>query len=735
MQESIFYNKEQLKIIRNYGWIHLTLFKFGVAIIAWLASIGVSFWMISSGYFSSIYLLEKKDDTTVSQAQMAYTNKQQQVSSIQWLQWILLNWNINITEGSIIAQEALLTKGGITLPRKTNISTTALDYYIQGQTKERFSSDYMNGFFQTMLVNPASDDTTIKNPPLFMLWGSLKDIFGLECTTTNSKSSFVCTSYIKNFLKRFYLYDLSNSTNEINIYFSALSNNSSYKKGICDGLLMNGNFVTSIDTNLSDLFRNCGGDDYNRFILLRDFLSINRQLWMGYIDTIAYNNKTLNEYKLFSIQQLLYREITNSSDVKSLVQSYLWFLREVLIKEEGRQDELLSVFTKSFAYWFNMNILSPYFKDENSKMEKGDRTSLNADMLTINYWDSIAGFKWLQEQSLYSTESVTWDKKTLPVAERLPLRDLFIQSYLPANFNLYSVETGDNENTLIVKWVDLKTNYEIKAKLRYQNLQLSVIHIDINTEKNKMNTTLSDFINTTIESSKTSYSLTKTLALIYEYKDFANKPSETLDFCDQVKFNFQWAVLSCEPTIIELSSNDIWIPIEEPVTYTFYLTKGVLTEVKVDNELLSDQILANLDLSNVDANSTLLMMKNIYAYKIEDNDTWFGLKEYLTISEVIEKYLWDGVTIEPANWAISVKFTAGWIGFIANYDSLKRELNPISINFTNRNPIIVQGLTLTLKDENIEKINNFLSDPLKTLKELNPALVERYFGDTTTKQQ
>jgi hypothetical protein len=97
--------------------------------------------------------------------------------------------------------------------------------------------------------------------------------------------------------------------------------------------------------------------------------------------------------------------------------------------------------------------------------------------------------------------------------------------------------------------------------------------------------------------------------------------------------------------------------------------------------------------------------------------------------------LWNGVTIEPANWAISVKFTAGWIGFIANYDSLKRELNPISINFTNRNPIIVQGLTLTLKDENIEKINNFLSDPLKTLKELNPALVERYFGDTTTKQQ
>jgi hypothetical protein len=81
----------------------------------------------------------------------------------------LLNGNINITEGSIIAQEALLTKGGITLPRKTNISTAALDYYIQGLTKERFSDDYMNGFFQTMLVNPASDDATNNNPHLFAL--------------------------------------------------------------------------------------------------------------------------------------------------------------------------------------------------------------------------------------------------------------------------------------------------------------------------------------------------------------------------------------------------------------------------------------------------------------------------------------------------------------------------------------------------------------------------------------
>jgi hypothetical protein len=82
---------------------------------------------------------------------------------------------------------------------------------------------------------------------------------------------------------------------------------------------------------------------------------------------------------------MIYRGISTSSDVKSLIQSYIGFLREVLLKEDGRQDALLSPFTKSFAYWFNMNVLSPYFKDEKSKMNKEDRTTLNSDMLTINY--------------------------------------------------------------------------------------------------------------------------------------------------------------------------------------------------------------------------------------------------------------------------------------------------------------------------------------------------------------
>ncbi len=733
MQESIFYNKEQVKIIRYYGWIHRTLFKYWVALSAWIVSLVASFLMMTSGYFSSIYLLEKKDSNTVSQAEVNYNNKVQQVASVPGLKWILLNGYLNIANWNIISEDVLLEKDGLTLPRKTNISINTLNEFAQWQNKERFIDAYMMKFFQTVLVTPLTTNHEIKNnPPLFSLWGSsLKNLFGLECTTTKSSSSFVCKSYVRNFLDRFYLYDLGGSTNEITTYFNALSTNPTYKRDMCKWLLSYGNYVTSIDTNLTDIFRNCGSYTYNDFVLLRDFLALNKQLWAWYIESSAYNNRNLNEYKLYSFQQLIYRGISTSADVKSLIQSYIEFLREILLKEEGKQDELLSAFSKSFAYWFNMNVLSPYFKDEKSKMNKEDRTSLNADMLTINYGDTIAGFKWLQEQSRYKYEATTTTKTTTTTnTKQQSLTDTFRQSYLPANFNLYSVEEGESENTIVVNWLDLRTNFTITADLKYENLQLFVTNIEVSTEEDSINETLSNFVNSTINASKSKYSLNQALTLIIDNKDFADKPTDSVDLCDQLKAAYSTNLLSCEGTKIEIK----WSVTEknnkkQTVLYTFTLNnKGALIGVKVDHELLESQILASLDLSDINASSTLYMIKRIVSYQLEDNETGYGLKEYRWITEVIEKFLWNWAKVEPDNGTVKVVFSAGWVDFSANYDSVSRELNPISIIVSwRKQPIIVQGLKLTLKDDNLKELKEFLNDPISKLNELNPALVERYY--------
>ncbi|MBR6907682.1 hypothetical protein IKN40_04200 [bacterium] len=47
--------------------------------------------MLTSGYFTDIYLLENKDNNTVSQAEINYNNKVQQIASVPGLKGILLN--------------------------------------------------------------------------------------------------------------------------------------------------------------------------------------------------------------------------------------------------------------------------------------------------------------------------------------------------------------------------------------------------------------------------------------------------------------------------------------------------------------------------------------------------------------------------------------------------------------------------------------------------------------------
>jgi hypothetical protein len=113
----------------------------------------------------------------------------------------------------------------------------------------------------------------------------------------------------------------------------------------------------------------------------------------------------------------------------------------------------------------------------------------------------------------------------------------------------------------------------IDATLKYENLQLYVVSVYVYTEKNIINETLSSFINSTLSSSKTKNSLNQTLTLINDNKDFASKASDKIEFCDQIKQQFKAQLVSCNEDIVELSSKNIGVAVEEPVIYTFTLTK------------------------------------------------------------------------------------------------------------------------------------------------------------------
>ena len=167
---------------------------------------------------------------------------------------------------------------------------------------------------------------------------------------------------------------------------------------------------------------------------------------------------------------------------------------------------------------------------------------------------------------------------------------------------------------------------------------------------------------------------------------------------------------------------------EGSIVYTFLIKDGVLTDIKVNNELLEAQLLNELDLSNIDAASTYFMIEKILKYKVATKETNFWLKDYLAVSEVINKYLWD-VPITTENGEIKVDFSIWGVNFIGTYDMLTHELNPIALDFKGvRRPVTVQWFTLTLDEAHLEQLNEVKSDAKEYLKKINPALVNKYFA-------
>jgi len=254
---------------------------------------------------------------------------------------------------------------------------------------------------------------------------------------------------------------------------------------------------------------------------------------------------------------------------------------------------------------------------------------------------------------------------------------------------------------------------------------LSVVNVKIDKTANEPNEWLTSYINSLIENTDTNYSLSQILLLMDQYKEFTETPTEVVNLCDQLQETYTEQLVSCEDSIIEM------MPLVQDedgsLVYTFFIQDGVLTDIKVNNELLEAQLLNELDLSNIDAASTYYMIEKILKYKVATKETNFWLKDYLAVSEVINKYLWDA-PFTTENGEIKVKFSLWGVRFIGTYDMLTHELNPIALDFLEaRRPVIVQWFTLTLDESHLEQLNEVKSDAKEYLKKINPALVNKYF--------
>ena len=718
--------------------IYHTLFEYGIYVFWGTVSLLILMLTFSVSAFS-VVKESNFDDIVRIKEQNIETKKVYELNVAQqsWIELISL-WGMVKTENSwFVSQDnLLLVNGKFVLPRIAGGETKKIMDFIQNLSGESYQNSDFSYFFQEILVKPLSFlSPRTMDFKRYSLTQDIATYFGLGCLNTRSESSFVCQSAVKKFLENFFVVDSSyglvpsdpyyiqNPTEEawentllstlIQIY-PKIRYSHEKKKLFCQGVIQYLNYGGMMNSSLTDMMGSCDGEIFRTYTFAKDFNEIKNGFLWGVSNGKIFNDTRLNQYKLFSLQQLLYKQIKSSAQIESLLSSYLDFWVNLLSKENERGTQLLDSFSKQFSHWYHQNLLLPYLRDENAKVSSEQKNQLLTKLLQIENGDKNGLFK-----GIGKSENIIADKPQEQSLQQVDIEQIF-RANLPVQFILSSSKMSGE--VLVVKGEDQLTNLKLQANLNFDGANLYVTAIVIEKNKN-----LTDYVNTLLSTDK--YSFLKMLALIKDNQEIA-KWSQNFEFnlCASLEKDFGDAVKKCSSSELLMIKN---AGVNSGVEYRFDLKDSVLTALKTSDQSLQEQVLSELDLKSANRDTTFGLIQRIWNYQLKRQDSGFGAKEQILVNDAFVKYFKQKPKKVDVVWSsIRIYFRVKDIDFIGQYDLATNRLSQISLDFGEiRRPVIVQRLIFDLDEKSRDIINAFLLDPIGYLKKLNPRLVEVYFKD------
>ena len=740
MKESIFFNKQQLQIIRWYNYLYTLFFEYWVWFFGFLISLLVVSGLVMFPIFSEVYGKETGDTTRIeNQMRTSYMDHRSVINSFSWFHVQILWGPVQSLTGGFSSQDNLINFSGLILPRTVLIDQAKWNTYAEPILNSTYDKNLINSYFLDIFVAPLQKTALNAKPyaGLPVQW-DIKQFFGLSCLDTISAGSFVCQHYVNQFLKSFYVYDLAwvggnNATSdtftvntqpipdEFFTIYEKLKYNSDNQKRFCSGILQYLQYGGKNDNRFWEIFSDCGSEEYATYTELRDFLTIKESLALGYVDAKVSSSKLLNEYKLFVMQQLLYKALLASEDANSLLQSYLSFLSDLLLKESNRNWELINQFTRDFTYWYNVSIVDPYLKDEKSKIDKETRNTLTTRLFSIHNGNKTLNFTGLAKQTTLTidTTSTLW---TPEKSDSQNLEELF-RANLPSQFRLTSLTNQEETQSLIVKGLDRDTDVRLEAVIKFDGVKLYVEKVSISANK-----ALESFVNALLE--RDHYVFVKMLQLISDNLAIADQSSTLkLDLCAELKQKYPTGLLLCSDSKIQIEKGQT--EQASGTIYTFLLQKGSLIWVEISDKILETKVLQNLDIWKITKDTLAPMIPVIVNYEPKDEISGFGMKEQLLVNDKFMKYFSKAPKKVEVSWgSVRIYFEVEGINFIGGYDVVTNRLAPISLDFwAARKPIIIQKMELNLDDQHRDELNAFLLNPINYIQKINPNLVKKYFVD------
>lgn len=740
-----FTDKEQ-KIVTKYAKIYKFVFKYSIFVIIWIISI-----IILNNQIIKTKKLDTTDNFIVEKAKLIWefnkiTNQNINNSdvNIHILQWTLdLTWNLIFSINNLISYKKYVMPRNVFLYDASAIQQK--EYFVKSSSG--YNIEELKTFAQNILfVNSDQIEKIIKNTISLPLDESLENTFYLKCLKDPKIINTNCDHYINNFLETFFVYDIPRDYDWLQNIFDNLQH-TDYKTTMCDR--MQQYILYSNDTNekIENIFISCGGDYYEDFHTVQLFLDIQNQLKKWYINQTVYQNNLLNAYKLISYQQIIYNDLSKNTVNNIRFETYINYLQELL-----KKDNKIDLFYLDLTYRLNNNYLINILNKLKYKVSDNKKTEIEniiKNLNKINNGDKLVWYAWLRTNLI---NPYLEKDNSFSISEDVVLTKQDIVNKLIENVKSLSFFKVIKE-TILWEKVKISGYFSIKNSEWTIPIYSSMVVKNINDKLIIESIKVSEFddLNETIKSIIKNNQ--HTIPEIYQYiqENIKILSSDNLvSTCELIENmiakTLDWNKDISTLQLIDCSPEKISILKEEKVDKTAYKTYYKLTldnfnisNIMISNKYIEGEITKSLSSLNTNNITITNIVKEIISYIQEDKEYIQQWSNNILITiEDFEKYLWT-IPNDIVEWnnKIITEFEIQWTTFIWNYNITSKKMWPLYFKYNKsseeaeenevkKEDLEIKGFELYLTQNNQNKINEFIINPIKYIKTVDPLVILYY---------
>lgn len=572
-------------------------------------------------------------------------------------------------------------------------------------------------------------------------WRTLKDFFNLGCVDTVKIYDWFCLKNVSIFLNNIVNYDLTNRSTELISLYNTF-NSVSKSKEFCDSLMNYFYSTYNTDNVYSIIFTNCWSDYISSFNTASQLKSINNWLLTQNWFWNTRYNRLINEYKLVSLQKLLYLNFTvNWKLNKTLLNEYLTDVSTSIDKQS------LSNFYYDEIYYFNNTYLLQQLQSNQNKADEDDIKEFIRKVHQINTWSP---YWWKKLSDYFINEKIvelSTNTKTVSnlasTNKVLWWQDLFL-GYL---------KRFENQYLIIWHTINLDAwKYETKGVLSFTlNEKLIKFNADLTFKSDwswwflltkvsfKEGKKLTDYLNNLID--KSDWILMNDL--LTHIRAFSNLAEENvkISFCESI-WNVIWENIKSKDYSVSIKNcNDSSLLIEKSFSlndvkyrYVFTFKWDTLSSYKILNKELSDYLEGKVKSQNILKSSFPSFLINMVSIELPATNN-SNESEIRLIQDRFKDYLWVSVTsIKPQGSSIYLvtfqlkEFEMLWYFNVKNnytiesLDLIYWPKNTIPIT------IKVNWFVHSMISDKRPDSNSFKVNPKDYLEKFDPNAVQEYIS-------